>query len=324
MSDTRARLLLLRDFFLEQTDEKHAVSARELIAFLELRGIPANRRAVYEDIALLRQYGVDIRVRRRRANEYYMGARIFERQELRLLADMTRANRDLTRERADSIIQKLASLLSRFESAQIRPPRGENPWTADGERAYQNAGTILAALERGVKVSFVYRQFTANETPYPRWGGTEYIVNPCLLAYAEDRYYLIADHPAHGGLAHYRLDEMEDVRALDEPSAPMDPAFDSAEYRRSVFSMAPAELRWVRLAFERQYIGAMTDRFGTNLPMVQLDDQTCEIAVPVRVSPPFYGWVFQFGGGVRIVAPEDVRERMLLMLEAARRSGGNR
>ena len=74
MSDTRARLLLLRDFFLEQTDEKHAVSARELIAFLELRGIPSNRRAVYEDIALLRQYGVDIRVRRRRANEYYMGA----------------------------------------------------------------------------------------------------------------------------------------------------------------------------------------------------------------------------------------------------------
>ena len=60
MSDIRARLLLLMDFFLEQTDEKHAVSARELIAFLELRGIPANRRAVYENIALLRQYGLPV------------------------------------------------------------------------------------------------------------------------------------------------------------------------------------------------------------------------------------------------------------------------
>ncbi|MEZ4628744.1 MAG: hypothetical protein R2912_11940 [Eubacteriales bacterium] len=39
---------------------------------------------------------------------------------------------------------------------------------------------------------------------------------------------------------------------------------------------------------------------------------------PVRVSPPFFGWVFQFGGRVRILAPDDVRERMLLMLEDPR------
>lgn len=54
MADARARLLRMRDFFLEHTDERHPVTARELIAYLELSGFPANRRAVYADISLLR------------------------------------------------------------------------------------------------------------------------------------------------------------------------------------------------------------------------------------------------------------------------------
>jgi predicted DNA-binding transcriptional regulator YafY len=55
--------------------------------------------------------------------------------------------------------------------------------------------------------------------------------------------------------------------------------------------------------------------------MEQTDERTYALFAPVRVSPPFYGWVFQFGGGVRILAPDDVREQMLLMLEAARLAG---
>ena len=89
-------------------------------------------------------------------------------------------------------------------------------------------------------------------------------------------------------------------------------------YAAALFSMVPGEQRWVRLAFDRALFEAMADRFGTDAPVMELDEQTLAICAPVRVSAPFFGWVFQFGGRVRILAPEDVRERMALMLEAAR------
>lgn len=319
MLDARARLLLLRSYLLEHTDERHGVTAREIIAFLELAGYCADRRAVYADIALLRESGLDIRVKRTRANEYYVAGRTFERAELRLLMDMVRASRVLSRERSEAMIEKLATLTSRHEANWLRRQGGvTGPNKAENERAFHNASQILLALEAGSKLSFVYCSFAAKKTLLPRRGGEKYIVNPCLLIYAEDHYYLIGDHPSHEGLAHYRLDKMAEVRALEEPAAPADLSFDATAYAKTVFSMAPAQQRWVHLRFEPSLLGAMLDRFGADVSVERMDEENYALFAPVRVSPPFFGWVFQFGGRVSILAPDDVREQMLLMMEASR------
>ena len=325
MLDARARLLLLRVYLLEQTDERHSVTAREIIAHLELNGFSADRRAVYADIEVLRESGLDIRVKRKRANEYYLHTRVFERTELRLLADMIRASRVLTRERSEAMIEKLAALVSRYDAVWLRRQGGAaSPHKQENERAFRNAAHILSALEQGAKLAFVYFPYAAKRALTPRHGGEPTIVNPCLLIYTEDHYYLIADHPAREGLAHYRLDMMEDMRTLQEPAAPADASFDASAYARSVFSMTPAELRWVHLSFERQLIGMMLDRFGADVPVEPMDEETLALFAPVCVSPPFFGWVFQYAGRVKILAPDDVREQMLLMLEASRAAKGHR
>ena len=150
MLDAGARLLLLRSYLLEHTDERHSATAREIVAYLELSGFRADRRTVYADIELLRTSGLDIRVRRRRANEYYIGSRPFERSELRLLTDMIRASRVLSRERSEAMIEKLAQLCSRHDAAWLRRQNtGGGAQKAENERAFQNAGKILLALEQG-------------------------------------------------------------------------------------------------------------------------------------------------------------------------------
>ncbi len=317
--DARVRLLLIKTCLFENTDERHSMTMRELISHLEFAGCPADRRTVASDIAQLRRSGMDIRVRRKAANEYYLASRRFEWAELRILTDMVRASCVLSRERSEAMIEKLASLTSRHDATRLRRPSGcTNPHKAESERAFLNAERILSAIEHGKKLSFVYCQYTEKKSLTPRRGGETYVVNPCRLVYAEDHYYLIADHPIRDGLAHYRLDKMTNVNVLREPAAPADLSFDASAYTRTVFSMAPAEQRWVRLMFERRHLGAMVDRFGADVPMEQVDDRTYALFAPVCVSPPFFGWVFQFGGGVCILAPDDVREQMLLMLEAAR------
>ena len=317
--DARARILLVRTLLQEYTDEKHSLTVNGLISRLELAGCSADRRTIRSDVALLQRSGMDIRVRRGKANEYYLATRAFELSELRVLADMARASRALSHVRAESIIEKLSMQASRYDAAALRRfCGGANPRKTDGESAYQNAVRIRAALERGRKLSFVYCLYTAKKSLAPKRGGEPYIVSPWLLVYAEDHYYLIADHPAHEGFAHYRLDKMTDLRMLEEAAVPADPSFDTAAYVKTLFDMAPAGLRWVRLAFDQRHLDAMVDRFGADVPLERDDERSYTLFAPVRVSPPFFGWLFQFGGGVRILAPDDVRETMLLMLESAR------
>ena len=68
-------------------------------------------------------------------------------------------------------------------------------------------------------------------------------------------------------------------------------------------------------------MGAVIDRFGADAAIAELDGTAFVVSAPVRVSPPFFGWVFQFGGRVKILAPDDVREQMLLLLESYRAAG---
>ena len=46
--------------FLEQTDEEHPMSVKELIAYLNSLGISAERKTIYDDIETLRNFGMDI------------------------------------------------------------------------------------------------------------------------------------------------------------------------------------------------------------------------------------------------------------------------
>lgn len=319
MSDARARLMLVRAYLLEHTDERHSVSMPEICAYLERAGVDADARAVLADLAALQKSGLDVRSSRGRARMFYIGDRPFRRAELRLLMDMVRASRFLPEAQTDALLQKLSMLTGRHERGSLMlgaiktgalKPKQEN--------AFQQIERILLALQDRRKLSFVYCEYSVQKTLTPRRSGQAYVVSPCLLLYAEDRYYLIADHPAYEGLAHYRLDKMQNVRVLEEPAAPQDASFDPAAYVRSVFSMYPAEQRWVRLAFDRALVGAMIDRFGADVPMEQLNARSCSLYAPVCVGRPFFGWVFSFCGDVRILAPDDVREQMLLMLEAGR------
>lgn len=321
MSNPRERLLLTRAYLTEWSDERHIVSPAELIAHLECQGFLADRRTVSADIALLRQSGMRIAEQKSRPFGYYLENRMFEPAEVQLLTDLLRSSRVLTREHSDALSQKLASLLGRHEAARLRHDWGRKPCAqAVDERTFLNLKRVYEALADGKKLSFHYCQYAPEKTLVSRRKGSVYLVNPCMTLFADGNCYLLADHPLHEGFAHYRVDKMADVCVCEEARAPLDPAFDPAQYAKTVFSMYPSEQKWVRLAFDKNLMGAVIDRFGADAAIAELDDTAFVVSAPVRVSPPFFGWVFQFGGRVRILSPNDVCERMALLIEAAKKA----
>ena len=96
MAHKKLKLLYLAQLFQEQTDEEHTVTVKDMIAYLDKLGIPAERKAIYEDLELLRLVGMDIVHTRTKTHTFHLGQRTFELPELKMLIDVVQASPFLT------------------------------------------------------------------------------------------------------------------------------------------------------------------------------------------------------------------------------------
>ena len=73
----KLKLLFLRRFLLEQSDEEHPVSTRSLLEELERQGIAAERKSIYDDMETLSAAGLDVQSRKGRDGGWFIGERDF-------------------------------------------------------------------------------------------------------------------------------------------------------------------------------------------------------------------------------------------------------
>lgn len=62
------------------------------------------------------------------------------------------------------------------------------------------------------KVSFLYYSLDYRKNKVYRKGGKRYIVNPLVVVWNKDNYYLVCYYDNHDDTVIYRIDRMEDAR----------------------------------------------------------------------------------------------------------------
>jgi mRNA degradation ribonuclease J1/J2 len=112
IAKNKSRILYVKRFLEEQTDEAHPAVLTDIVAHLAVEGIAANRRTVVQDIEQLVEAGVDVVCNKGRQNQYFIGSRHFEAPEIKLLIDAAQASYFLTAKRSRSMIDKLLALTS--------------------------------------------------------------------------------------------------------------------------------------------------------------------------------------------------------------------
>ncbi|MBQ9697714.1 MAG: WYL domain-containing protein, partial [Acidaminococcaceae bacterium] len=79
----RLKLLYLMKIFSEDTDDEHMLTLPQIIGKLKAYGVDVERKTLYQDFALLRDFGFDIIGEQTQRNYYYhIGNRPFELPEL--------------------------------------------------------------------------------------------------------------------------------------------------------------------------------------------------------------------------------------------------
>ena len=57
--------------------------------------------------------------------------------------------------------------------------------------------------------------------------------------------------------------------------------------------------------------------FGSKVKTTPVDKDHFQFDAEVSVSPTFFSWIFEFGGMIKIVGPENVKEAFLQHAETA-------
>ena len=306
--DQKRKLLYLRELLEQQSDENHPLSTQYILEYLAERGIQAERKSIYSDIACLQDFGMDICTRRGRGGGFFLASRAFELPELKLLVDAVQASRFLTKRKSMELISKLEALASRHDAGSLR-----RQVTVSGrvktmnESIYYNVDRIHDAIAHNSQITFRYFDWGVDRERHYR--DRTYAASPYALCWDDQNYYLIAHSERHG-ITHYRVDKMTHITETAKPrySDAQTRNLDVSRYGRSVFGMFSGETEPVKMRFHDSLAGVVIDRFGKSAMLVPDGESHFTFTTEIVLSPVFYGWLAGFGEQAEIMFPASVRE----------------
>ena len=310
----KLKLLYLIKIFTEDTDDQHALTLPQIAEKLDAYGVSAERKTLYQDFELLRDFGFDIIGQQARRNFYYhMGNRRFELPELKLLVDSVQSAKFITDKKSNALIKKLEGMVSKYEARKLqRQVIISGRIKAMNESIYYNVDKLHEAIGTDRQIRFKYFRWNINKEMELRKDGAWYQVSPWALMWDDENYYLVGYDAEDGKIKHYRVDKMWRISVADRKREGKEQfkVFNMPRYTKSLFGMFGGEEVKVTLEAENGMVGILLDRFGKDIPVKPVDADHFRTSVVVAVSSQFLGWIMALGDGVKIIGPDKVVTRM--------------
>lgn len=310
-SHQKLKLIYLMQILMEKTDEDHTLTVPQMITELARYGISAERKSIYDDLENLKLYGLDLCSTKTKTHNYFVGSRDFELPELKLLVDSVQASKFITHKKSMELISKIEKLTSRANAQKLhRQVFVTNRVKTLNERIYYNVDKIHDAIAANKQITFKYFDINVEKKKVYRKEGNEYQETPIALTWDDENYYLITYKAKYDNFAHYRVDKMESINIIEEARILPEEEFDLSAYAKSVFSMFGGEETEVSIRFVNELAGVVFDRFGTDIPIIKIDNDHFVCKVKVAVSPHFLSWIMSFGKRAKIISPDYVADNM--------------
>ena len=323
MKGNKERILFLRAYLEEHTDDDHYITTEELISLYKENGYKAQRQTIADDITALCSSGFEVIINqvtrnKSKTNAYHIGARLFELPEIRLLVDAVSSSRFITAEKSEMLINKLLRLMN----VENRNGITARLYTTDrlkttNRNVLVNIDTVYRAICDRKKITFHYWDHVPGKGKVLNLNREDYTVSPYALIWNDDRYYMPSYSDKHRGMVKYRIDRMCDVQILEEEAC-INSDFNVAEYSKKAIKMFDDNLpeKMVTLRCLNDLMKNVLDRFGEEIKTTTIDKGTFRARVPVVPSSTFFGWVMQYKGGILIERPVEVKRDYEEMLSA--------
>ena len=230
----KIKLLLLWDVLCKYTDENHALNTDEIIELLEKRNVSVSRKILVADIQTLCNNGYEVLSYKKKYHYYYVVNRSFETAEVVMLADLIKASK-LPEKQKKILFEKLSETLCTYQAESLSKHMVVVGSKLKGANFFiYNIDAIERAINSNKQISFLYYIYDERHQKVYRKDKNRYFVNPLVMVWDKNNYYLLCFSNGHDKIMTYRLDKMEDVQVEDNDREPHSEyeLLDTEEYRK--------------------------------------------------------------------------------------------
>lgn len=322
MSDfSKNRVLALYKILIKNSDEQHSISMQDILDHMASEGYSCSEDSVLRYIKQLRnELGVDVISGRGRNARYFIGNRLLEKEELKLIIDSVNASNFIEKSIAIKMIDKLKSTMSKYDSEELdRSVLGINIAKAENKKILYNVNIIQEALAKGVQISFDYMGWDKHKKLVKKYE-RRYNMNPWALIWANDRYYLYGyDVKKTGDVfveRNYRVDKLDNIQLSDVPrdGKTQYRSFNANTYVSRRMGMFSGKEQAITVRIPEYLIGAFIDQFGKRITISEESEDMLQVTFYAVPSVILLGWLVGLKVA-EVVGPLDVREDIINLLQ---------
>lgn len=319
---TKSRIMYVYKILFEKSDESHPVSSTDIIGYLKEYGIFCEKKAIYTDINLLREFGCDIVSATNPKRSYFLACRAFELPEVRLLLDAVQSASFITAKKTEQLLSKIETLTSEHDAKNLKSQVYIDAGVkCKNEMIYYTIDTLHNAIISNSKVSFTYTTKSVDLVKKTLLKKKEFTVSPYALIWNSDHYYLVCNYDKYENTMNLRLDKMSNVKLLSNPCRPFSEVteykdrFNSVNYSKQQINMFSGKSETIKLLCDLSLLDLITDKFGDDIDMKAIDTSTIEITLKVAISDGFVQWIVQYGDRIKVVSPLSLKNMLAEKIE---------
>ena len=329
MADTKVqkiKLLKIWEILNWKSDEQHPLSTQDIIVELSKLGIKCDRRTIYGDIDAMQSNGYSI-LNRRRGHDmvYWVQERKFDLPELKIIMDAIQNSKFIPKDNTEELLNKIASL-GGSESTHLlkRNAVRFNVVKHSNADIYFITECFERAIENEHRVTFRYFDLKASGERVFRHDNRLYKEEPLAMICDDGNYYLMCYHPEpeyENNVKVFRIDRIADISETDESISKEAKKASKAiaNYPKQVFKMYGGKIQKIRLSFDESLIGVIFNKFGEEIS-IKKSGSKFTASVEVQISPTFWGWIFQFGNKIKLIAPDFIVQEYHKIVDEAYKS----
>lgn len=313
------KLLILRilEILNEYSDCDHKLRQGDIISLLRVQyGIECERKAVARNIEFLQQAGYDIVSDNSGA---YLAERKFSTGELRLLIDGVLSNRNVCKAHTRELVKKLTDEGGKYFKSYAKHVVNLDDWQKDESRDFfYNVELLCEAIDKKVKVSFLYISYGADKKPYSRRNRKEYLVNPYQLLLKNGNYYLACNYDGYDNIMFCRVDKITELALTDEQAKPIT---ELSGYENGLnlgklnsrlpymFEDEPQRIEFVTANSATNMIDNVFDWFGRDVSIAEFADGNVKFSL-IASPRAMRFWILQFGKYVKVLSPQSLVDKI--------------
>ena len=307
------RIIYILDYLSRYTDEKKAVSIKEIQDHLAnvCNLTRVNDVTIRRDLDRLTNAGNHIVKYNREHNTAYYALidKGFSFNEIRFIVDSISINKFLTSKQKRQLIKKFEGMCSDAEIRQLISRITLNEKCSPSLDLLENLDLIHRLIADRRKINFEYGKYDTDKRI--KYYKKKRDLLPVRVVYFNERIYLKCYNEADERWRIYRVDRMRSIVGGEVSHIRLPKEKKPEGFVTDMFE--PEYFEYVRLRVKRYLLDDMLEHFGDHASISPYSetDESVTITVHVGVNQRFFLWVMSYGDGIELLSPVKTRSEYL-------------